>query len=161
LLLEKIKAFFRSNPEIAAQAGISTEEIDVADAPAALVPATPDPEIAALRQHIIKQAAVGFADSMVTSAKAVPAQRDGIVSTFVALAGTDGTKVANGDVVLGEAVKGFIATISAGTPNKFGQQEINDPKPDDDDKQAAEVERVLAMTPMGQKAAQIAAKENS
>lgn len=164
LLLEKIKAFFRSNPEIAAQAGISTEEIDVAEAPAALITAPaakePDPEIAALRQHIIKQAAVSFADQMVAGAKAVPAQKEGIVSTFVALAGTDGTKVANGDVVLGDAVKGFMATISAAPQHKFHEQEVPDPKPDED-KKAAEVERVLGMTAIGQKAAALAAKESN
>lgn len=162
-MFEKVIAFFRKNPDIAAQAGITAEEIDVADAPAALIttPAAkePDPEIAALRQHIIKQAAVSFADQMVAGAKAVPAQKDGIVSTFVALAGTDGTKVANGDVVLGEAVKGFMATISAAPQHKFHEQEVPDPKPDED-KKAAEVERVMAMTPTGRKAAELA-KENS
>ncbi len=169
-MLEKILALFRSNPEIAEQAGITASEVAAATLPAVQTPSipveapaavVPDPTSANLRQQIIKIYADQFADQAIASGKAVPAQKDGIVSTFIALAKAGGTTVSDaGEVTIGASVQGFMATINAATENKFATQEIPDTKPDNDDKQAAEVERVLGMTATGRKAAELAKKSN-
>jgi len=165
-LIDKVKAFFGENPDIAMQAGITQEDLaDSIAQPAAPAPAAVDPaiqkqieaanaQLAAVTTKIVGDAAASFADQAIRAKRAFPGERASLEALYRQAAASDGEAgapmlSADGSVREGANVKAVRDAVAARPAHKLFEQEIPDEAPkgsgiDDDERK-----RLLAMTGTG------------
>jgi|GEM_PF-1469260 len=168
-LKQKLLAYFRADtPEAKAQVGLSESEIESLDV-AEKATFSVDENIVAqlsefkkdndrLKLAAANNAAKLFADSVIRIGKAVPAQRKDIEKTFQMGATLDGGGTVrfneSGGIFEGENVKAVRDMFENAVSHKLFTQEIAGANPDgyDADAHKLEKERLMKLTPMGQKA---------
>ena len=165
--IDKVKAFFGENPEIAEQAGITKEDLaEHAGTPATVpVVTAPDPaiqrqieaanaQLAAVSAKILGDAAGSFAEETIRGKRAFAAERESLESLFRqgAIADGEGGKPAlnaDGSIREGANLKAIRDSIAVRPTHRLFEQEIPDEAPKGSDLDDSERKRLLAMTGTG------------